>query len=146
MSEKTQITSSRFKVSQNIAGQGFINGIAAVAIWDFKVFDALDEFDLATNTFTPKRAGYYLLQTQFAFNPNVNAYLFQLYIQTILGIQQEAIIEVVTTFTPHNKRCSTIVYLTPNDAIEILIAQLGEPILQSIGLEPNTFFTGHRLS
>jgi len=146
VSDKTAISPSRFKVYQNVLGQVYASGVGARVLWDTKLFDGLDELDLATSTFTPKRAGYYLLETQLWLAAVWGVYAQQIGILILPAAPLSWDYTEVRDGQPHILRCSTVEYLTPNDVVEVYAGQAsGANTTVLLGREI-TFFDAHRLS
>lgn len=146
MSEKIPIASSRFKVYPAVGGQIYVSGVGAPLLFDTKVFDGLDEFDLVTSTFTPKRAGYYLLGTQLWLAAVAGVYAQQIGFLILPAIALAWDYTEVRDGQPHILRCSTVEYLTPNDVVEVYAGQTSGGNTVVLGGRQDTYFNAHRLS
>jgi hypothetical protein len=146
MSIKTLCTPSRFLVAPGLPPQVIPDVTDTQIDLPTLHFDALDEFDLVANTFTPRRAGYYLLNAHMQFVAGGAAFPAVISISNIgvaVAMDVEEWIDAGKFVTIHG---SVIVYCTPND-------NWGFTVWQNTGGNKNinptnniTFFCGHRLS
>lgn len=121
MSTRTQPkNASRIRISLLPPNQVIPNGIITAVRFDDEFMDSIGEFNTALYRFTPKNAGYYLIISFVQFNllPIGRVVtLFMTQLAPALVYSQEskvaAVLEAITL------KCSAIVYLTPNNVIQM---------------------------
>jgi hypothetical protein len=146
MSIKTLCTPSRFLVAPGLPAQIIPDSVPTIVNMPTLHFDALDEFNLVTSMFTPKRAGYYLLNAHLQFIAGGGAYATILYIGNIgvpVAMEVATPVNAGAFVTTHG---SIIVYCTPNDNWYIAIFQNSGGNKTINPTNNITYFTGHRLS
>lgn len=100
---------------------------------DVKQFDLLDEITLATDSFTPKRAGYYLIVGRVTFQCAVLASTRQLAVWVGANIRGWCTWQPTVLFQTQTVETWAISYLTPNDIATLKVWQasgFGEPLVQ----------------
>jgi hypothetical protein len=122
----------------------------AQTVIDFNniLFDGLNEFNLVTDRFTPREAGFYLLIAATRFTHAFAGSQMTLIVVNNIPLAVVADSTRTVAGVTYLLECSTIRYLTPNDWIEVRINN-GDGInnLTVTGGGPEvTFFTSHRLS
>lgn len=146
MSEQIPVAPSRFKVYVAAPGQLFNSGVTTQIHYNTKLYDGLDEFDIATYVFTPRRAGYYLLISQFRLVPIAGNDQKIQTVQTMAGVVLAQSRNHMNNGLPTDLTTSTIEYLTPNESVEVTMDQISGLNVNCVGGPESTFFTAHRLS
>jgi len=146
VSLKTLCTPSRFSVGPGLPPQLIPAGVDTLVAMPTLHFDSLDEFDLVAGTFTPVRAGYYLLNAHLQFVAGGLAYPVILTISNIgvaVAMDVEAVVEAGGFVTIEG---SVIVYCTPNDNWAVTVLQNSGGGKNVNPTNNISFFCGHRLS
>lgn len=144
------IHASRFNVYKGDANQLVLAGAADTIHFTVKAplpaaWDNIDEFDIATYTFTPKHAGYYYLgvEAQVAFVGGVMQYCrFEFHTTPLIFTFEHITVGVVGGSTVIH--ASTIRYLTPNDSLYIVYRN-ETATNQTILTGTSTVFYGQRV-
>lgn len=138
--------SSRLRYTKGDADQVVAPAGNAIVHYTVMDYDALREFDpVATWSFTPRRAGYYLidaaplvgLQVNNGFSVSIRVNAVVLRISTLNSSAVIAGDNAVIV--------SDILYITPNDVVDIQCVNIGVLPL-AIRLNTQTSFSVHRLS
>lgn len=95
-----------------------------VVPFDTKTIDVLNEFDVATYTFTPTHAGTYLVSVTITVMPVAGFHLLVTAINATLGLFQGSLIGLVLTATGYTLHFNRIVNLTPLTPSTIIIREL----------------------
>jgi hypothetical protein len=141
MSKKTPLPTSSFKVSLRLANYVWAAGLQILP-YDTEDHDLNNEYDLVTQTFTPRRAGYYLLQMNtwilwpVAGNAVIDIYLSGVGMPNTL--YHRVWMPAVSTQSGHSAR---VVYLTPAMTLQpyINVALGGQIMAEAWG---GCFFSG----
>jgi len=138
---------SRVSAYKGVAVQGIPSGVQTLVDFDTELYDTLGEFDIATDLFTPLRAGYYLIIAQVWFTTTVANADYRAYIRhSVRGTIQTATIEAISVPTAVSIQLCQIVYLMPTDTINIACWQNSGVNQNVFNDDQCTFLMIHRLS
>lgn len=138
---------SRFVSSITPPNQNIPNVILTRVRLDAEILDGMDEFDAAVNySFTPRRAGYYLLTGQVYWDTTVATRQYQASITRDAALSLA--LAAINAEGPNRllQAVCTIAYLTPNNQVWLEVLQAsGAPAVLVSG-PYGCFLAGHRLS
>lgn len=125
MSKRTQPQNvSRVWAYNSTPPQNIPNNLATQAILDAVVFDTLNEFDVATYTFTPIREGYYLITCGVWGTAAANGVQFTAYVSALPGVGVVSRFSIpVTALHAYAQTATGITHLTPNNTISLWVYQ-----------------------
>jgi len=139
--------SSRCYIWLGGANQTIPNIVFTLLALNTRLFDTLREFSTAVGiySFTPLRAGYYLINVKINWMPNVAAGTVAIRLYYGATIRNECWEHMHAGQSLHQE-LSIIDYLTPSDIVTVRVYQNSGIVRDVAGDFRSTFFCTHRLS
>ena len=147
MSHLSDRLASRFYAYMSLPDQVLNAGVVTTIRIDTILFDSMNEFNIVTNSFTPRRAGYYLLHGSVAVRPNALADMnVQLYIEPLVGFVagHDTICQNQNYYGC--PKATAIVYLDTTIAYRLRVQHDSLANQTALANRSLTCFEGHRIS